>query len=706
MSGQTRSLTFDVTTADAQTLAALKRIQKGLRDTGEEAETSGKKGAAGAGHIETALKTAAVAAAGRWALGEAEEAQQTEALTAARIKSTGNAAEVSAKQQGQYVDQLSKLAAVDDEVIAGGANMLRTFTNVKGEAFEPALESALDLSAAMGTDLQSSVVLVGKALNDPVKGLTALTRVGVTFTQQQKDQIRAMAEAGDVAGAQKLIIAELQKEFGGSAKAMATDSARTSVAMANAGEAAGQILAPGMQKAAGTAEFLSQGFQELPRPIQTGTLVMGAAAAGVAKLDGALGDAGLKGTLTSDVTELGKFSTALAVAGTGLAAYGTTKALLDSSVAYKGDLGLLREDLDALASGAAPASDAVEEVGGSLDDLAKAFSRVGGDSLGSRWSDAWRGDWTEIPKVKQAKETLKALDDTLADMARTDPKAASTAVLELSKALEAEGISQTEMIAQLPRYGRALRNAKRDSKDLADQSTDTKDRTADLTAVWEAHADAMGKVNTETERMLSAGFDEFHANEAYEQTATATEVARRELANAKKEGDPKKIAAAEDKLSDAIIAQVEAKGRQAEATAKANGEQITAGQVAEIQRGALVSLHEQTGVNTSDMDLLLWRLTLTTNQFDEMTEAVKRNETALYNHHKVANPVDSLGSSAPPGAVNAELRDGSSSRAASARSSSSLMSVEHLHVGEGIGMRDLEISLRRASARTATRVLA
>jgi phage-related minor tail protein len=70
----------------------------------------------------------------------------------------------------------------------------------------------------MGQDMQSSAVQVGKALNDPVKGITALSRVGVSFTAQQKDQITALVKSGDTMGAQKIILHELNKEFGNAAK--------------------------------------------------------------------------------------------------------------------------------------------------------------------------------------------------------------------------------------------------------------------------------------------------------------------------------------------------------------------------------------------------------------------------------------------------------------------------------------------------------
>jgi hypothetical protein len=156
---------------------------------------------------------------------EFNQGQAVAAQTNAVLKSTGGIANVSAK----HVDDLGRAmmlkSGVDDEVIKSGANVLLTFTNIRNEAgkgnqvFDDATQAALDLSVAMGKDMNSSSVLVGKALNDPIKGLSALTRVGVTFSDKQKDQIKTLMESGKKMKAQKLILAELRKEFGGSAEA-------------------------------------------------------------------------------------------------------------------------------------------------------------------------------------------------------------------------------------------------------------------------------------------------------------------------------------------------------------------------------------------------------------------------------------------------------------------------------------------------------
>ena len=100
--------------------------------------------------------------------------------------------------------------------------MLLTFTKIGKAIFPQATEAALDMAQKFGGDATSQAVILGKALNDPIKGISALTRIGVQFTDAQKEQIKSMVEAGDVAGAQKVILGELQTEIGGVARAAGT----------------------------------------------------------------------------------------------------------------------------------------------------------------------------------------------------------------------------------------------------------------------------------------------------------------------------------------------------------------------------------------------------------------------------------------------------------------------------------------------------
>lgn len=148
-----------------------------------------------------------------------------------------------------YADQLSRVTGIDDEVIKGGQTILATFSEVASSAgtmggtFERATQLSVDLAAAGFGSVDSAAKMLGKALQDPEKGITALSRAGVTFTAQQKEQIQNFIETGDVAAAQNLILAEVEKQVGKTAEAGATGSERLKTAFGEAEESLGFLLA-------------------------------------------------------------------------------------------------------------------------------------------------------------------------------------------------------------------------------------------------------------------------------------------------------------------------------------------------------------------------------------------------------------------------------------------------------------------------------
>lgn len=154
-----------------------------------------------------------------WSVQQAADAEAVQAQLNAVLKSTGGIAGVTAEQVNALADELSRLTPFEDDAIVSAQSMLLTFTNIGQDVFPDATRTILDMSQALGQDLQQSAVQIGKALQDPIQGVTALRRVGVNFTDEQMDMIKAMVEAGDVAGAQRFILRELQTEFGGSAEA-------------------------------------------------------------------------------------------------------------------------------------------------------------------------------------------------------------------------------------------------------------------------------------------------------------------------------------------------------------------------------------------------------------------------------------------------------------------------------------------------------
>ena len=192
----------------------LNKVQGNFRNLGRNFAIAGAAAAAGLAVIGKGLKDAA-------------ESERVFAQTEAALKSTGTTANGTAKQIQALAQSLQKTTAVNDEAILSGANLLLTFKNIQNQAgagndiFDQTVAATLDVARAMGTDASGEAIRLGKALNDPVKGISALTRVGIQFTDDQKAMIKSLADSGDLLGAQKIILAELNSQFGGSAQSYA-----------------------------------------------------------------------------------------------------------------------------------------------------------------------------------------------------------------------------------------------------------------------------------------------------------------------------------------------------------------------------------------------------------------------------------------------------------------------------------------------------
>jgi hypothetical protein len=118
----------------------------------------------------------------------AAEQQKVYAQTEAVLKSTGTTANGTADDIRKLAESLQRQTAFADDAIQSGANLLLTFKNIQNQAganndiFDQTVAATLDVARAMGTSATAEAIRLGKALNDPVKGISALTRVGITVS--------------------------------------------------------------------------------------------------------------------------------------------------------------------------------------------------------------------------------------------------------------------------------------------------------------------------------------------------------------------------------------------------------------------------------------------------------------------------------------------------------------------------------------------
>ena len=269
---------------------AFREIQAEADATGSKMQRVGQQLSSAGSTLTRGVTLPLVGAAGA-ALHLAGVQEEAEAKLASTFESMGAAAWTNTEALQANASALQEVSTFGDEAIIGMQSVLLTFGNVTdqigegNDIFSQATEIGLDMSAALGQDLQSSAIQLGKALNDPVAGITALSRVGVSFTEQQKEQIRTLAESGDTLGAQKIILQELENQFGGTAEAIAnTDSGKMKQAMNSLGDAAesfGAIIAPVAAKVAGFFKTLAERFQALSPAQQEMIVKLAAVAAAV-----------------------------------------------------------------------------------------------------------------------------------------------------------------------------------------------------------------------------------------------------------------------------------------------------------------------------------------------------------------------------------------------------------------------------------------
>lgn len=154
----------------------------------------------------------------------------------------------------KFADKQELLTGVTAETVKQVQATLITFgelgssADTVGGAFDRATQAALDLAAAGFGSAETNAIQLGKALQDPIKGLTALARSGVTFTEQEKERIKTLVESNQLGEAQALILAAIEQQVGGTAEATVTASARMEAAFGQITDAVGLALLPVLEE--------------------------------------------------------------------------------------------------------------------------------------------------------------------------------------------------------------------------------------------------------------------------------------------------------------------------------------------------------------------------------------------------------------------------------------------------------------------------
>lgn len=195
-------------------ITAEDRASKTLKNFGDEADKM-------SGKLKAGLAAAGIAAAG-FAVTSVKafmESQDVMAQTNAVIKSTGGVAGVTADQVSKLAGALQKVTKFSDEEVQSAQNLLLTFKAIGKDIFPQVTELALDMATRFNMDLKQASISLGKALQDPIRGVAQLRRQGIDFSADQQLMIKTMVETNRLGEAQAFVMAEIAKQAGGAARA-------------------------------------------------------------------------------------------------------------------------------------------------------------------------------------------------------------------------------------------------------------------------------------------------------------------------------------------------------------------------------------------------------------------------------------------------------------------------------------------------------
>ncbi len=209
-----KTLSVKLSLNDKQFQSALRKSTNRMKKFGKSMQRTGQ--------TLTRSLTLPIIALGAVSVKAFDEQAQAIAQVEAGLESTGEAAGFTSEQlQKMASDLQTKTLFGDEEILKNATAQLLTFTNIAGEQFARTQIAALNLATRLDGDLKSASIQLGKALNDPIANLSALSRSGIQFSEEQKKVIKELAETNRLAEAQTIILNELETQYGGAAEAAA-----------------------------------------------------------------------------------------------------------------------------------------------------------------------------------------------------------------------------------------------------------------------------------------------------------------------------------------------------------------------------------------------------------------------------------------------------------------------------------------------------
>ena len=185
----------------------------------------------------------------------------------------------------KVADELGDATLFSQDDFIQSFNVLSSFRAIAVSSFTEVSEVAANVAQVMGTDVKSATVQLAKALEDPTRGLTALSRSGITFNESQTETIKNLVKSGNLLDAQALILETVKGQYDEAARAAGTGFAGAVDLLTENTDDLTEALGKGLEPAAAAVTNglanLVKNVSQIPTPMGQAALAIGGATAAV-----------------------------------------------------------------------------------------------------------------------------------------------------------------------------------------------------------------------------------------------------------------------------------------------------------------------------------------------------------------------------------------------------------------------------------------
>ena len=202
-------------------------------------------------------------------------------VLAAQLERIGAGGSKQLDELREAADRLGDATLFSQDDFIQSFNILSSFRAIAVESFTEVSSVAADIAQVMGSDVKSATVQLAKALEDPKRGLTALSRSGITFNEAQTETIKKLVDSGKLLDAQALILETIKGQYEGAGDAAGKGFAGALDLLSENAADAAEALGKGLEPAAtGAATALAAVFEQISKiPAPAGQAALRQAAA-------------------------------------------------------------------------------------------------------------------------------------------------------------------------------------------------------------------------------------------------------------------------------------------------------------------------------------------------------------------------------------------------------------------------------------------